>query len=35
MVKQLRGDLAFADNKPGLRAILTCPSAAPIQPVAE
>ena len=32
MVKQLRGDLVFGDNKPGLRAILTCPVSAPIQP---
>lgn len=32
MVKQLRGDLTFGDNKPGLRAILTCPVSAPIQP---
>lgn len=32
MVKQLRGELIFGDNKPGLRAILTCPVSAPIQP---
>ncbi|MBJ7408999.1 MAG: GAF domain-containing protein [Phenylobacterium sp.] len=32
MVKQLRGELTFGDNKPGLRAILTCPISAPIQP---
>jgi len=32
MVKQLRGELTFGDNKPGLRAILTCPVSAPIQP---
>jgi chemotaxis family two-component system sensor kinase Cph1 len=35
MVKQLRGELTFGDNKPGLRAILTCPISAPIQPAAE
>jgi light-regulated signal transduction histidine kinase (bacteriophytochrome) len=35
MVKQLRGELTFGDNKPGLRAILTCPVSAPIQPAAE
>ncbi|WP_293378572.1 histidine kinase dimerization/phosphoacceptor domain -containing protein [Phenylobacterium sp. SCN 70-31] len=32
MVRQLQGELVFADNRPGLRAILTCPVAAPIQP---
>jgi two-component system, chemotaxis family, sensor kinase Cph1 len=32
MVRQLGGELTFGDNKPGLRAILTCPSSAPIQP---
>jgi len=32
MVKQLRGEIAYGDNKPGLRAILTCPVSAPIQP---
>jgi len=35
MVKQLRGELTLGDNKPGLRAILTCPVSAPIQPGAE
>lgn len=35
MVKQLRGELTFGDNKPGLRAILTCPATAAIQPVVE
>jgi len=35
MVKQLRGELTFGDNKPGLRAILTCPVSAPIQPAGE
>jgi light-regulated signal transduction histidine kinase (bacteriophytochrome) len=34
MVRQLAGELAYADNKPGLRAILTAPVAAPLQPVA-
>jgi light-regulated signal transduction histidine kinase (bacteriophytochrome) len=28
MVRQLHGQLAFADNKPGLRAILACPVQA-------
>lgn len=32
MVKQLRGEIVYTDNKPGLRAILTCPVSAPIQP---
>jgi light-regulated signal transduction histidine kinase (bacteriophytochrome) len=32
MVRQLSGQLTFGDNKPGLRAILTCPVAAAIQP---
>ncbi|MDZ4373329.1 MAG: histidine kinase dimerization/phosphoacceptor domain -containing protein, partial [Phenylobacterium sp.] len=32
MVRQLQGQLTFADNEPGLRAILTCPVAAPVQP---
>lgn len=35
MVKQLRGELAFGDNKPGLRAILTCPVSATMQPATE
>lgn len=35
MVKQLRGDLTFSDNKPGLRAILTCLAAAPVHPALE
>lgn len=30
MVKQLRGELTFNDNRPGLRAILTCAVSAPI-----
>jgi light-regulated signal transduction histidine kinase (bacteriophytochrome) len=33
MVKQLSGTIAYDDNKPGLRAILTAPVSAPIQPV--
>ncbi len=32
MVRQLSGQLTFGDNKPGLRAILTCPVSAAIQP---
>lgn len=28
MVRQLRAELAFIDNKPGLRAILTAPVSA-------
>jgi light-regulated signal transduction histidine kinase (bacteriophytochrome) len=27
MVRQLQGELVFTDNKPGLRAILTCPAS--------
>ena len=29
MVRQLSGELTFGDNKPGLRAILSCPVSAP------
>ncbi|MBX3483816.1 histidine kinase dimerization/phosphoacceptor domain -containing protein [Phenylobacterium sp.] len=32
MVRQLGGELAFADNHPGLRAILTCPVSIPMRP---
>lgn len=32
MVRQLGGELVFGDNRPGLRAVLTCASAQPIQP---
>jgi len=32
MVRQLTGTLTFGDNKPGLRAILTCPISAPAPP---
>ncbi len=35
MVKQLRGELTFSDNDPGLRAILTCPISAPISAPAQ
>lgn len=32
MVRQLTGGLTFGDNRPGLRAILTCPVSAPAPP---
>ncbi|MEW5687457.1 MAG: histidine kinase dimerization/phosphoacceptor domain -containing protein [Pseudomonadota bacterium] len=32
MVRQLRAELTFADNKPGLRAILTAPVSAGMEP---
>lgn len=31
MVKQLSGQLQYADNRPGVRAVLTAPVAAPLQ----
>jgi two-component system, chemotaxis family, sensor kinase Cph1 len=33
MVRQLRGELTFGDNRPGLRAVLTAPIAAAAAPV--
>jgi light-regulated signal transduction histidine kinase (bacteriophytochrome) len=32
MVRQLQGELTLGDNRPGLRAILTCPVSAPAPP---
>jgi chemotaxis family two-component system sensor kinase Cph1 len=34
MVRQLGGELAFQDNRPGLRALLTCHSSAEVAPAA-